>query len=439
MIKSLTIENIKSIKAKLHIDFKDFNLFIGENGSGKSTILQVIALLKQNYSQQKLAEGNLVRLGNYQKIAGDSKAPIRITVTGNIKPEDVEPFSYLIDLDYELSIVYKDDHVETLSLTLKANRINEILKSKFGIRTNAIFHTLRNAGDNPSSDNNSFFYHTPSNLVIQPVAFAISNSMPLVISPEIFMYASSANASRDAMRDIQKAIRAINAELRKDLTERVSIIPALRGIDTSEYPLLQKGSDEFVNAYNFRNQAELLVSSLEFRREYADRISEAIEAVVGRKTRTRLVDGPKVLVEVYNGEKWVNIMNEGFGVNPLIHLIFQTVVAPRSSLILIEEPEIHLYPAAQKRLAEQLVRIAQEDDKHLVITSHSENILLSMIHQSRQTNMKEKVQICYFARDPNKRTSEMVIVNDANMGKLFKDFFATNLHEIANLQELQGL
>ncbi len=439
MIKGLTIENMKSIKNIIHIDFTDVCLFIGENGSGKSTVLQTLSLIKQNYSKIRLDEGNYVRLGDFSKIAGNTKAPIKIIISGNIKPEDVEPFSYLSDLDYEFAFNYKDNQIEYISLRLSANKLSEMLKSKIGLKSNIIFYVERKKGDPATTNNNSFFYHPVLDQMFQPIAYSISNANPFNLNPELFMSGHNTRLSNEMWQTVNNTINSINIELRKDLTDRVVMVPALRGIDTSEYRLLEKRTNEFVDAFNFRRQAELLVSSLEFRREYADRISGAIEAILGRKTRTRLVDGPIVLVETYNGEKWVNIMNEGFGVNPLVHLIFQTIVAPNNSLVLIEEPEIHLYPAAQKRLAEQLIKIAKEDGKHLVITSHSENILLSLIYQSRQSDMKDRIQICFFQRDPEKKSSEMIIVTDGNMGKLFRNFFATNLHEITNLQELLGL
>ena len=41
---------------------------------------------------------------------------------------------------------------------------------------------------------------------------------------------------------------------------------------------------------------------------------------------------------------------------------------------MIEEPEIHLHPKAQAELAEVLTEVALEEDKQVIMTTHSEHI-----------------------------------------------------------------
>lgn len=70
MITELAIKNFKVHKDQ-KLNFKGLNILTGQNGMGKSSIIQVILLLRQSYLTQRKFEGlvlngDLVQIGNYQ-------------------------------------------------------------------------------------------------------------------------------------------------------------------------------------------------------------------------------------------------------------------------------------------------------------------------------------------------------------------------------------
>ena len=72
-------------------------------------------------------------------------------------------------------------------------------------------------------------------------------------------------------------------------------------------------------------------------------------------------------------------MNEGFGVNQLVHLLTK-VLYSESGIVCIEEPEIHLHPTAIRRLARALTEMVREErSKHLIISTHSEQFIMSLL------------------------------------------------------------
>jgi predicted ATPase len=79
------------------------------------------------------------------------------------------------------------------------------------------------------------------------------------------------------------------------------------------------------------------------------------------------------------GRQSISIANEAFGLNQLIAPLFDLVLADLGALVGIEEPEIHLHPRAQATLAELFVEFATTREKQLLLTTHSEHILMGLL------------------------------------------------------------
>ena len=89
----------------------------------------------------------------------------------------------------------------------------------------------------------------------------------------------------------------------------------------------------------------------------------------------------EVLVKTPGTRKVVNITDVGFGVSQFLPVLVQCFFAPPGSIIVIEQPEIHLHPAAQAWLADLFIEVIRSwehgsrRDVQLVVESHSEHFL----------------------------------------------------------------
>lgn len=72
MIKELKIRNFKSIN-NLDIKFKKLNILCGENASGKTSIIHAILLCSQNEKNGKNADGNIIKIGEYEELKNATK------------------------------------------------------------------------------------------------------------------------------------------------------------------------------------------------------------------------------------------------------------------------------------------------------------------------------------------------------------------------------
>jgi predicted ATPase len=71
----------------------------------------------------------------------------------------------------------------------------------------------------------------------------------------------------------------------------------------------------------------------------------------------------------------VLITDVGFGVSQVLPVLVLCFYAPEGSTILLEQPEIHLHPSAQAGLADVLVDAVQRGGVQIVLESHSEHLL----------------------------------------------------------------
>lgn len=91
----------------------------------------------------------------------------------------------------------------------------------------------------------------------------------------------------------------------------------------------------------------------------------------------------------------VNIADTGFGLSQILPLVVQGFYATKNSLIISEQPEIHLNPRLQTLLAELFCDVAARDVGSLVET-HSEHMLLTLRRLIAEKRIKESDVAVYY-------------------------------------------
>jgi len=95
----------------------------------------------------------------------------------------------------------------------------------------------------------------------------------------------------------------------------------------------------------------------------------------------------------------VNIADAGFGVSQVLPVVVALQAAQRGQMVYIEQPEIHLHPSAQVRLADLLVQAAKRGVQ-VVVETHSELILLGIqTSVARGELSPDAVKLHWFERD----------------------------------------
>ncbi len=89
----------------------------------------------------------------------------------------------------------------------------------------------------------------------------------------------------------------------------------------------------------------------------------------------------EVCVRTKGAKEDVLLPDVGFGVSQVLPVLVACYYAPKDSIIVMEQPEIHLHPSAQAALADVMIDVinSKEDEKdrniQLIIETHSEHFL----------------------------------------------------------------
>lgn len=90
-----------------------------------------------------------------------------------------------------------------------------------------------------------------------------------------------------------------------------------------------------------------------------------------------------------------NLADTGFGASQVIPVIVSLYTSPSGSTLLYEQPEIHLHPAGQAELGSVFAQACSQD-KRIIIETHSENLILRIQTEVAKGNLKsEAVKIYY--------------------------------------------
>lgn len=109
-------------------------------------------------------------------------------------------------------------------------------------------------------------------------------------------------------------------------------------------------------------------------------------------------------IELYlnskDGKDTYKPVNVGFGYSYVLPVIVAAFLAKEGSILIIENPEAHLHPAAQSRIMEFLIDIAKEKKLQLIIETHSDHVVNGMRIAIKKRKLKVgEACVLYFSDD----------------------------------------
>lgn len=110
----------------------------------------------------------------------------------------------------------------------------------------------------------------------------------------------------------------------------------------------------------------------------------------------------------------LDLTSVGTGVSQMLPVIVMCVQAPVGSLLLVEQPELHLNPRVQQRLADFLLTIAQSG-RHLIVETHSEYLISRLrrrVAEDETDSLQDTIGIYFAKRVDGATTYDLVRQNE---------------------------
>lgn len=141
----------------------------------------------------------------------------------------------------------------------------------------------------------------------------------------------------------------------------------------------------------------------------------------------------RVKVQLKRTSVPVDLVDVGFGVSQLLPLLVQLAYVPEGSTVLLEQPEMHLHPQIQSKLADLLIEVTRTRKLQIILESHSEHLLMRMQRRVAEQKIPPEHVGLYFCENDGVESSLAPLHLDecGSIANWPKEFFGDALGETA--------
>ena len=428
MIKDWQIKNFKSLRDSNKINIKPITFLVGPNSSGKTSFLQSILMLRQTIESKDpksaLILQDYIDLGSFKDIVWkhDLKSIISINFSNS-------------NGNHEFDFAFKKGKIYLKRYRTFGEYHGDLGEFNYDLEVNERGNDryYMKVLDYPVFKGKNYkidffkFYKKRLNF-LHPIDFSFEDG----------------DSSKNS-----KKIKKFKKSLALDL-EKLKLITFL---DKKESDL-EKVFNNIFHVGPLRNEPErVYTASGAFPSEVGKSGEWVVEKLVSIKDSQEKVKkwfncfeiasdfkvgelrkGSKryelAIKEFYTGE-WINLVDVGFGASQILPIIVEGFIS-KDSLILIEQPEIHLHPKAQATMGDLLIDISSNQNNNIIIETHSDLIISRICRRIAEGNF-ESSDIAIYYLNPTENGAEIidVQVNENGQYENFPEGFFEERYEEA--------
>ena len=408
MITGLGTQNFKSWEDSGPIPFAPLTGFFGANNSGKTSLLQILLLLKQTAKNppptnrsEPLFYGDdrsLVNLGDFESVIHRHNTTFTLVISISLKLSPQIKLNGLLtdSVDFSTSIVKQSGtvQVDALKYTFGANNcgIAWTPQGYKDIASNRLRNPHRCYGTvNPLSSRDSLaLLHEAFE-----AQFARIHHIASYRTPPQHTYSWGGNHPENVGQHGEHTIPIL-------LSGRIN----LRSIENDILKRLQEL--ELIESYDIRSTS---ASGGEY----------------------------EILVKQYEGGTAVPLTDVGFGVSQVLPVLTACYSALEGSTLILEQPEAHLHPKVQAELADVLIDVVKNRNIQIILESHSEHLL----HRLQRRIAEEKIgaddTAFYFCQinNGNSKSEKLEMDEYGNIKNWPKDFFGDDVGDLIEMAKVE--
>jgi len=434
MLHTLKLENFKAWE-EVEISFGKITVFFGRNSSGKTSLLQALLLLKQSAEHDDPAsvllfkgKNALVDLDSFHNVIHEGDVNKNLVFELGWDGVAGKRYELKNEMTYstEKLLSIKKLHRKEVTVSKSMNKYERCFEFISGEKSKSTFLIKDNARE-LNEDVSDIFQGS------EPLNFYRTNISEL-----------SAKSNVD-VQDIINFLFSCSLSLDNLLIRSTHYIGPIRENPKRLYELEgTKVSKLGVRGERFMEA--LHSSEIETGIDLQQKIAESLQrlGLLESFRIEELLDGRllRVLVKRFKNGPEVPLTDVGFGVSQVLPILVLCYTVEEGSIIVLEQPEIHLHPAAQSALAGELVRFAAERNLQFIIESHSEAFLrrfrLLLATEEFENNFTPEDLKLYFCEQDEFGKGQLDLLELDEYGQVKnwpEDFFGDEYSEIVATQE----
>lgn len=385
----VSVDNFKSIGHVANVDLSNLTVLAGINSSGKSSLIQAILLLKQtlegSYNEILNLKGPYVYANSlidlmHDKKPGEMKFAIRLT-REELKDTEIDHFQHdalaIEELEIEVIFNVKTDHFYVSKFYIKLHfqdgltSVSYILNN-FELERNRLGNYIIKYGEK-----------TIKGLKVDEYSFA--NFFPVFFT-------------NNEGESISYPITKITRETLKDIFNKVNYIAPLRVkpvLDRS-YPLDVETRFVLPDGENTRYILDKLATeknkNFDLIKEWiCEKLKLAQDLNIVKESGKRY----RVVITTPKGIK-VDLMHMGFGLSQIIPIITQGCISKSGSLLIVEDPDVHMHPSIQAAMADFFIFLCKEKGVSSLVETHSDHFITRLRRRIAEEEISnDKVHIIF--------------------------------------------
>lgn len=420
MITNFSVKNFRSLKKQTHIELKPITILCGVNSCGKTSIIKSLLLLKQTL-MSKDAENAVTLEGPYQ-FAQNLKNLLFILGEQN---------DSLLEYTFKLANEKKDLGNISFSIKPYTSKNKGSILSWFNITdTNGNFFKIsRNShGEYIPQSNIDFKTTLPSEIIekIDETVVVVQNFLPykfflknikkkICLSAPLFVLDVAENTKSNLCETLENFRKSI---------QHISYLGPLRALPQLAY--LQFSDSDINLDDSGSNCAQILWKhsndKIQFNKEkmiLLEALDKSFE-LLGinhsiKVARKEIVYSLNVNVSKKSRHA-VPITDVGFGVSQLLPVILKGLMGNKNSLIILEQPEIHLHPSCKANLADLFITWANDGKRMLVETHSAELIDRLRLRIIENPELKDIINVIFVS--PGERIEDGSRIQEIHMDEM---------------------
>lgn len=388
MLTELHVENFKAWR-DLKIEFGKVTALFGENSAGKSSLMQFLLMLKQtkNAADRGVVldfgggPTELVNLGNY-----------RSTVHRDGRADTLPDMKWML----AWRLLRKLEIHDPLAVPKK------LLYAGDGLQARAVVGPKTDSQSQPSAKHLAYEFDGRTFELRPKVAGGakfdlalagdgpfrfrrnVGRGWPLPGPVKTHLFPGAARSlyqNTDFLSEFENAYET--------LMDRIYYLGPLREHPRREYRWTGSGRDGVGDSGEFTIDAILAATDRNDRQNLKPRHWKmSFQNLIAHWLRElgliesfevrEVVEGSSLYQALVRRDKnapQTTLMDVGFGVSQVLPVLVLLYYVPEGSIVLMEQPEIHLHPSVQSGLADVMLAVAAHRNVQIVVESHSEHLL----------------------------------------------------------------